>query len=727
MSWLEALKNLDKETAQAVEIDTDAASSSAAERKETLDQQGDKSATRGDEELLSLLAPPHTRNSECQAHGELCPTQGTQPQQRPWLAALKSLEETTNEVQRRKNPAVSSVDHVSESPVQRGDKSDISATPSPEGERTPGVITADVGRPKEAQRTLVITQDQLAEAIADLENESLVALDLETTGSNPRKDSVRLLSVATKNATHIVDCQRVDPAELFPVLTETTVVAHNAIFDLGFLCALGFEPGKVADTMILSQLLHAGAKAKPLKRGQTSHSLDSVVKRELGVELDKTHQKSDWDGALTPEMVEYVAKDVEVLLPLCEVLKAKIGEAGLTYVAEVEHRALPAVVWMSSAGVPIDADGWREHAQETEAEAARLKDELNAVAPAHPDGKAWNFGSHQQIRKIASLLGVDLPNTRDETLALYAKEHEFISALRGYRKTAKLASTYGVGWLESGHYQDGRIYASWRQLRAATGRMACDHPNLQNVPRSGPLRSYIRAPEGRVLVVADYSQIELRIAAKISGDTEMLSAYTKGRDLHTLTAQNLARQEDTTKDDRKLAKAVNFGLLYGMGAKGLRAYALKGYGVEMSLEEASLYRRRFFETYPGLKKWHDEERRDWQRGDTETRTLTGRRRIDVERLTDRLNAPIQGTAADGMKLAMALLWERRGECPEAMPVLVCHDEIVVECTAERAVDVRAWLEKAMIVGMYTVLFRTDEEPLLIEVESRIARSWGDGG
>jgi DNA polymerase-1 len=235
------------------------------------------------------------------------------------------------------------------------------------------------------------------------------------------------------------------------------------------------------------------------------------------------------------------------------------------------------------------------------------------------------------------------------------------------------------------------------------------------------------APEGRVFVIADYSQIELRIAAKISGDTQMLSAYTEGRDLHTPTAQSLAGQEDISNENRKLAKAVNFGLLYGMGAQGLRSYALKSYGVEMSPEEATLYRRRFFETYPGLKRWHDRERRTWQRGQTETRTPTGRRRRNIEKLTDRLNAPVQGTGADGLKLALTLLWERRDECPGATPVLACHDEIVVECAAERAVDAKTWLESAMIEGMNTVLNSTDEVGVPVEVEGRIASSWGDGG
>jgi DNA polymerase I len=643
------------------------------------------------------------------------------------LEVLKSLEgRATTEGKRRTDTALSSVDEFSESLMQQGAKSAKSPLPSSDGDGTSDVNTRDV-TPKEAQRTLVTTQDQLAGVVADLKNIDLIALDLETTGLDPRGDSIRLLSLATKDTTYIVDCQSIDTSKLFPVLTEATVIAHNALFDLSFLSSLGFVPGKIADTMILSQLLHAGAKVEPLKRGQTSHSLASVVQRELGLDLDKTHQSSDWRSILTPEMIEYAATDVEVLLPLYEVLKAKIDEAGLTYAAEIEHRALPAVVWMSSAGVPIDADGWREHARKAEADAARLKDELNALAPEHPDGKEWNFGSHQQVRRAAKLLGVELPNTRDETLALYAKEHEFISALRNYRKAAKLASTYGAGWLESGYRQDGRVYASWRQLRAATGRMACDHPNLQNIPRSGPLRSYIRAPEGRVFVIADYSQIELRIAAKISGDTEMLSAYAEGRDLHTLTGQSLTGREEISKNDRKLAKAVNFGLLYGMGAKGLQAYAFKSYGIKMSLAEASLYRRRFFQTYPGLKRWHERERQAWLCGGTETRTLPGRRRMYVQRLTDRLNAPVQGTGADGLKLALALLWERRGECPGAVPVLVCHDEVVVECDQEQAADTKAWLDRAMIEGAEAVLNGTDEVCVPVEVEARIARSWGVEG
>jgi ribonuclease D len=153
----------------------------------------------------------------------------------------------------------------------------------------------------------VTDPDRLAEVAAFLKGITEVAIDLETTRLDPRKDSIRLLSNATKAGTYIVDCQSVDPARLFPILAGVTVVAHNALLDLSFFSSLGFVTRNVADTMILSQLLHAGAKVEPLKRGQTSHSLDSVVKRELGLELDKTHPSSDWGDTLTPEMVEYAA------------------------------------------------------------------------------------------------------------------------------------------------------------------------------------------------------------------------------------------------------------------------------------------------------------------------------------------------------------------------------------------------------------------------------------
>jgi DNA polymerase-1 len=420
-------------------------------------------------------------------------------------------------------------------------------------------------------------------------------------------------------------------------------------------------------------------------------------------------------------MLGYAARDSEVLLPLSDVFDSKLQDEGLKKIMEIEHRALPALVWMSSAGVPFDAKSWREHLKRVEEEKNRLGLALKKLAPEHSEGKEWNWGSWQQILEAFSLLGVRLSDTKEDTISRC--EHPLAATLLKYRKTSKVSSTYGPSLLEEVE-EDGRIYASWWQIGAGTGRMACSKPNLQNLPPE--VRRHVRAPEERILIKSDYSQIELRIAAKISGDERMLEAYESGEDLHSITAKSITGQEEITKEERKLAKAVNFGLLYGQGAEGLRSYARNSYGVEMTPAEAERYRRRFFETYPGIKRWHERERREWQNGNTETRTLAGRRRTGVLRFTERLNSPVQGTGADGLKLALALLYERRYECSGAVPVLAVHDEIVVECDEKDAQSVEAWLKKAMIDGMNEVVNGLKAEgPLVpIEVEVESGKSWG---
>jgi len=245
--------------------------------------------------------------------------------------------------------------------------------------------------------------------------------------------------------------------------------------------------------------------------------------------------------------------------------------------------------------------------------------------------------------------------------------------------------------------------------------MACRAPNLQNLPRDPRYRKCFTAPPGRVLVKADYSQIELRIAAKVSGDADMLASYQKGADLHTLTAQKVLGIQSVTKEQRQLAKALNFGLLYGMGAKGFRVYARTQYGVNLTEEEAAGCRTAFFRTYRGLAKWH----RSMPKLAMDSRTLVGRRRKHVERFTEKLNVPVQGSGADGLKRALALLWERRGECPGALPVLVVHDEIVVEAPADQADTAAAWLRQAMLDGFGNWL---DPVPIVVEVTT--ARTWG---
>jgi DNA polymerase I len=450
---------------------------------------------------------------------------------------------------------------------------------------------------------------------------------------------------------------------------------------------------------------------------KVSHKLKDVVGRELALELDKDHQKADWGGQLTDEMLNYAANDTKVLLPLAEALASRAKEAKLELTADIERRALPAIAWMANAGLPFDRKGWTEHLKGLEKEKILLTKELDELVPNAPDGKARNWNSHLQVKEAFGLSGVELPNIQEKTLSRI--DHPLAKILLKYKKVSTMLSNYGPKLLEFVS-EDGRIRADWHQIGAGTGRMSCSKPALQQL--TPEVKKYVRVPDGRLLVKADYSQIELRIAAKVSGDERMLAAYQKGEDIHLLTAKSLASM-GVGKEDRKLAKAVNFGLLYGQGAAGFKEFARDKYETDITLEEAALYKRRFFETYPGLKAWHEQERQRMKHRETETRTLAGRRRVGVERFTEWVNAPVQGTGADGLKLALALLWERRAECPGAVPVACVHDEIVVECDEDEKVT--AWLEKAMIDGMDEVLNGpgVGGPRVPVEVETQITKTW----
>jgi DNA polymerase-1 len=556
---------------------------------------------------------------------------------------------------------------------------------------------------------LVRDPAELASVAQAIDESVRVAVDVETTGLDPQTDRVRLLTLATDRGVWLVDCLALDPSRLWDVLAERPLLFHNALFDLQFLRRLGFEPGAVADTFLLSRLLHG------CRRARRFHSLAECAARELGRRIDKAEQKSDWSGALAAGQLVYASLDAAVLLPLYEALDTKVREAGLAQAAEIEKRCLPAVVWLSASGIGFDADGWHQLANDAAVRTESLARELDAAAPDRPghltrEG-AFDWNSPQQVKEAFALLGHALDSTDDDALAGVA--HPLAGLLRDYRSAGKLVSTYGVSWYGDALH-DGRVYAGWQQIGADSGRIACSKPNLQNLPRDSRYRRCFLAPAGRVLVRADYSQIELRIAAKVSGDKAMLDAYRADQDLHTLTCQRVLGSSEVTKEQRQLAKAINFGLLYGMGVKGFRAYALAQYGLRLSEADATRYREAFFAAYPGLRHWH----RSIGTAPIDTRTLAGRLRKDVGRFTEKLNTPVQGTGADGLKLALANLWERRAECPGALPVLAVHDEIVVECDAGKAEAVGAWVARAMKDAMAPLI-----APVPVEVEVKFGRTW----
>lgn len=234
------------------------------------------------------------------------------------------------------------------------------------------------------------------------------------------------------------------------------------------------------------------------------------------------------------------------------------------------------------------------------------------------------------------------------------------------------------------------------------------------------------------MVTADINQMELRVLAAVTEDETMIGVFRVGGDLNINTAEAITgRKVDKSDPERERAKAMNFGLSYRMGPKSLRECARTRYGVTMTLEEAKEVKRKLLDAYPGIGRWHRRESGECGRGNFEARTLLGRRRV-VEpgydgspKYTERLNAPVQGTAADILKLAMSRLWESREEHPNTLPILTVHDEIVVECDKAEAEQVDAWLSSTLRSAIADVLGYPElagEDA----VETTISEAWGDG-
>lgn len=357
-----------------------------------------------------------------------------------------------------------------------------------------------------------------------------------------------------------------------------------------------------------------------------------------------------------------------------------------------------------------------------------MRSELNELAPASPDGKDRNWNSPKQVKEAFTLADVKLRDTNKKTIARC--DHPLAAILLQYREVSKIASTYGPSLLERVH-EDGRIYPSWRQIGARTGRMSCSSPNIQQTPKEGALRHYIRAPEGRVLIAADYSQAELRILAQASGEPALIEAFRAGKDPYKATAAGMFSfpEEEVTDRQRSVAKGINLSIIYGKTARGLAE------DLGISVREARAHMDRYFDAHPKVRAYLEQI-------STEVLTtgvgytLTGRiRRFgDVTALRgsrkrtvgrEAKNFPMQGTCADGLKIALALLYERRKECPGAVPIIALHDEIVVECDEGEAEKVKVWLEKVMKDGMSEVLNESGtvsaDDPVEVEIES--GKTW----
>jgi DNA polymerase-1 len=305
-----------------------------------------------------------------------------------------------------------------------------------------------------------------------------------------------------------------------------------------------------------------------------------VVARHLWLQLDKTEQASNWSGSLTEGQIRYAAEDVAHLLPLLEVLQQELAAAGLAETFHLECRAFPAVAWLETSGVSIDGDRWRalatEAGQRSQAPGGRSAGLALPLQGLEASPVCWS--SPEQVLAVLRERGIDAPSTSEAALAAYLDRDPLIPLLLEHRKVAKLASAYGPSYLEHLHPVTGRLHPDWFHLGSEAGRMSCRSPNLQRIPQTSQHRACVAAPEGRVLVKADYSQIELGIAAEISGDQRLIDTYRQGGDVHALTARQVLGRQQVTGADWQKAKALNFGLLYGMGADRLRRYARAEYG-----------------------------------------------------------------------------------------------------------------------------------------------------
>jgi DNA polymerase-1 len=561
---------------------------------------------------------------------------------------------------------------------------------------------------------LVSDSESLKKACNELKDEPYLGFDVETTELDPYKGDLRLVQLSNGENTKVIDLKpfrdkgdvRTSP-ELAPLRDllaskKQTKIAHNAKFDTKWVRHhLGVEVGSVYDTYLASVLIAAG-------EGDRRHGLADVVQFFLGRTLDKTEQVSDWGAAdLTQSQVEYAAKDAAIMPEVRTKLQERISADNLDRVLALENDCVVPVAEMELNGVYLDEGRWRDQLNIVTRQQAKYADELQdmlsaGVAQASLFGRPEiNLDSQAQVSDALVGLGIPVPDsTRAWVLQPLAEQYPVVAKLLEYRGVAKASQSFGENILEFIEPSTGRIHADFRQIGAPTGRFSCSNPNLQQIPHETEYRRCFLAPEGKKLVIADYSQIELRILADFSGDKNFIDAFVSGQDFHAATAAQVfgIKTEDVSPDQRSFAKRLNFGVVYGIGAQ---RFAMMTGLTERQAEDTL---RRYFSTYPKMDEWLRSAAKSVL---TEriARTKSGRlARINfqpeerssvgaAQRYAK--NMPIQGTSADILKRALRLLHDDI-RSTSARLVNIVHDEIVVECDTSEAEETARKLESAML-------------------------------
>jgi DNA polymerase-1 len=591
----------------------------------------------------------------------------------------------------------------------------------PEREAPLGLIQAG---PAPVAYRLITEHEKAARALGELSDSYLVGLDTETTGLDLIRDRVRLVQIAVGSGEPVllIDCFRVPLDGLKEQLGRLRVIAHNAVFDWGMLATAKV---RLQQSPECTQLLNHSFTGE-------MESLATLAQRHLGIVLPKELQHADWSGELTEEKLQYAARDAAPLLPLARQLRSEAENRGALRVYELMRGAQAAVVKMELTGISFDADRHRLLLLEAGRAQNTALWELRRLKLSRPSSVqatvAWleRFGvDGSWPRTKKGQLRTDAATLRYLAHSLTTEGREAVERLLQFRDSTKLLSTYGTKFAGHVHPDTGRIHAEFLLAGTRTGRMSCQRPNLQQIPRDPAFRACFRAPEGRSMVVADYNQIELRVAAILTREPRLLEAYRSGVDVHRETAARLLKKgvEDVTKDERQLAKAVNFGLLYGQGPGGLTRYAAAEFDVHLPVAEARRLRNAWFAAYPFLRTWQGRQVEEGRRLG-QVRTPAGRVRSLVDDSSPALaalNTPISGGAAEVMLAALGRLPQAL-EGLDAVPVLVVHDELVLEVSREDAEEASRRLTALMREAFLEIF---PDGPTAGLVEAGIGRTWSE--
>lgn len=578
-----------------------------------------------------------------------------------------------------------------------------------------------------------LCESQIELFAVDIETEALPKYkSISTAALSPLLSKPRLIQIFDGEAAYVFDCKYIGTYEIFRTLLSTKkFVAHNAIFELGFFKSLGFNSCNIGCTRILAKLLYDAKR--PVDDG-TSLSLGSLVRIIFDGYIVKEMGKSDWSKPeLTWEQVEYAGLDAIVTLLLAEKMAPSLVKNGLQKIYTITKDAQHAIAELQLNGILLDVDKhremipvWREELYKAKLEVLELTG-LDDLTP----------------HKLAKWLEKNLdeeslhewPRTETGKLSTNAKtfaDFEYLDIVAPYskfQKMEKLASTFGSSLINQVNPATGRLHASYNLCGARTGRLSSSKPNLQQCPARGPgahLRKNFIASEGKVLVCADYGQIELRVAAEVSKDPAMLQAFRDGIDLHKLTAATISgcSVEEILDDDirRYHAKAFNFGLLFGLGPRKFSKYAKQSYGVDITQKDAERSIEIWRELYCGYREWQLYQASSCAQT-MSVRTPSGKlRKLNEDNCYGAsMNTPVQGGAAEVMLIALSKL-SKTFAGNGARLVNCVHDEVLVECEESEVEEVKHKVESEMTKAFLEVFPEGCTRGL---VDAGSGASWGD--